>query len=212
MIKILIADDHPLVREGLKKILAEETDIRVVCEAGDSQEIFLKLQKHDLDVVVMDLSMPGKGGLEILKEIKRHFPRLPVLILSMHPEERFALRTIRAGAAGYITKESVPQVLVQAIRQVVQGRKYITPAVAEQLALDINTSTSAAEAPHETLSDREFHILRLIASGKSVREIAEQLFLSESSVRTYRSRILEKMNLQTDIDITQYAIRNQLIE
>lgn len=207
MIRILVADDHPLVREGLKKVLIRQPDMKVVCEAGDSQELLLQLQQHDLDVVIMDLAMPGKSGLEVLKEVKERFPDLPVLILSMYPEERFAVRTIRAGAAGYLTKESAPQELVKAIRHIVQGRKYITPTVAERLASDDATK----KPPHETLSDRELQILCLIASGKTVKEIANELSLSISSIRTYRSRILEKMNMRSDNDLTQYALRNQLI-
>jgi DNA-binding NarL/FixJ family response regulator len=207
MIKILIADDHPLVREGLKKVLIRQPDMKVVCEAGNSQELLLQVQQHDLDVIVMDLAMPGRSGLEVLREVKERFPGIPVLILSMYPEDRFAVRTIRAGAAGYLTKESAPQELVKAIRHVVQGRKYITPTVAERLASD----DPAQKPPHETLSDREMQILCLIASGKTVKEIADELSLSISSIRTYRARILEKMNMRSDNDLTQYALRNQLI-
>jgi two-component system invasion response regulator UvrY len=210
MIKILIADDHPLVREGLKKTLKAETGMSVVCEAGNAHELLLQLQKHEVDVVVMDLSMPGNSGLDVLKEIKERFPKLPVLILSMHPEDRFAVRSIRAGAAGYLTKESAPQELVKAIERVAQGGKYITVTVAERLAFDIGTAPKTAL--HDALSDREFQIFRLIASGKSIKEIAEELFLSESSIRTYRNRILEKMDLHSDVELAQYAVRNRLVE
>src|SRR6266849_5609089 len=167
MIKILIADDHPLVREGLKKILKDESDMEVQFEARNSQEVLEFIEGHDLDAVVMDISMPGKSGLDALKEIRQRFPKLPILFLSMHPEDRFAVRAIRLGAAGYLTKESAPRELVKAIRKVVRGGKYITQTVAEKLALEVE---AAPEKPiHETLSDREFQILCLIASGKSVK-------------------------------------------
>ena len=210
MIKILIADDHPLVREGLKKILKEESDMEVQCEARNTQEILQLLQQHSLDAVVMDISMPGKSGLDILGEIKHRFPRLPVLFLSMHPEDRFAVRAIRLGAAGYLTKESAPRELVRAIRKVVQGGKYITQAVAEKLALEVQ---SPGEKPlHESLSDREFQIMCLIASGRSVKEIASELSLSGHTVNTYRTRVLEKMSMKSNVDLTQYAIRNRLVD
>ncbi len=210
MIKILIADDHPLVREGLKKILKDESDMEVQFEARNSQEVLEFIEGHDLDAVVMDISMPGKSGLDALKEIRQRFPKLPILFLSMHPEDRFAVRAIRLGAAGYLTKESAPRELVKAIRKVVRGGKYITQTVAEKLALEVEAAT---EKPiHETLSDREFQILCLIASGKSVKVIAGELSLSTHTVNTYRARILEKMSMKTNVDLTQYAIRNRLVD
>ncbi len=210
MIRILIADDHPLVREGLKKILKEESDMDVRCEASNSQEVLQHLEQHSLDAVVMDISMPGKSGLDILKDIRQRFPKLPILFLSMHPADRFAVRALRLGAAGYLTKESAPRELVRAIRKVVQGGKYITKKVAEELALDVEAPRE--KPPHETLSDREFEILRLIASGKSVKDISEELSLSRHTVNTYRARVLEKMNMKSNVDLTQYAIRNGLVD
>ena len=210
MIRILIADDHPLVREGLKKTLKEEPDFRVCCEAKDSAGVLSLLKVHVHDVVVMDIAMPGKSGLEALAELKHDYPKLPVLILSMHPEERFAVRAIKSGAAGYMTKEAVPQELVRAIRKVVQGGRYITPSVAEKLAIEVGTS--AAQAPHETLSNREFQLFCLIASGKTIKKIAKEMYLSINTVHTYRRRILEKMGMKTNAEMTQYALRNKLVD
>lgn len=184
--------------------------MEVQCEARNTQEVLQLLQQHLLDAVVMDISMPGKSGLDILGEIKQRFPKLPVLFLSMHPEDRFAVRAIRLGAAGYLTKESAPRELVKAIRKVVQGGKYITQAVAEKLALEVQ---APREKPlHESLSDREFQIMCLIASGRSVKEIASELSLSPHTVNTYRTRVLEKMSMKTNVDLTQYAIRNRLVD
>ena len=184
MIKILIADDHPLIREGLKKTLREEHDVEVVCEARNGREVLDLIDKHDLNVIVMDLSMPGINGLEVLSELKKNKSRLPVLILSMHPEERFAIRAFRAGAAGYLTKESAPQELINAIRKVVTGGKYITPSVAEQLAIELENNTN--KLPHEILSNRELEVLCMIASDISINDIAEKLCLSVNTVHSYR--------------------------
>lgn len=182
----------------------------VQCEAKNSQEVLQLLDQHSLDAVVMDISMPGKSGLEILKDIKQRFPKLPILFLSMHPADRFAVRALRLGAAGYLTKESAPRELVKAIRKVVQGGKYITQKVAEELALEVETPR---EKPlHDTLSDREFEIMCLIASGKTVKDISKELSLSRHTVNTYRTRVLEKMNMKTNVDLTQYAIRNHLVD
>ncbi|MDI6765382.1 MAG: response regulator transcription factor [Bacteroidota bacterium] len=210
MIKILIADDHPLIREGLKKTLKEETDMKVVCEAKNGSEVLDLINKNKVDVIVMDLSMPGLSGLETMKELKKQSSDLPVLILSMHPEERFAIRALKAGASGYLTKDNAPQGLAEAIRKVVRGGRYITPSLAEKLSFEIETNCK--KQPHELLSDREFQIFCLIASGKSIKEISDMLFLSINTVNTYRVRILEKMNMKTNIEITHHAIRHHLID
>jgi len=210
VIRILIADDHPLVREGLKKILKEESDMDVVGEAQNSEELAGLMQRRKFDVVVTDLSMPGRNALELLKDVSKIAPRIPVLILTMHPEERFAVRAIQLGAAGYITKESAPVELVKAIRHVVTGGKYITPSVAERMAREY--APLGTKAPHELLSNREFEILCMIASGKAVKEIADELNISINTVHTYRSRVLEKMNARSNSELTQYAIRNNLVE
>ena len=210
MVNVLIADDHVLIREGLKRILKDAPDLKVVGEAQDAREIFECLKKHDIDMVVLDISLPGKSGLEILKDIKQERPAMHVLILSMHPEDRFAVRALRAGAGGYLTKQSAAQELIAAIRKIVQGRKYVSPTLAEQLAvgLDIDTGKPA----HEGLSDREYQVLCLIAGGRTIKEIATDLFLSISTINTYRTRILEKMGMRTDAELIRYAVHNHLID
>jgi two-component system, NarL family, invasion response regulator UvrY len=210
MIKILIADDHAIVREGLKQILSESPDLVVVAEASTGQEVLEKIGKNDLDLVVLDIAMPGRGGLDILKEIKTQRPRLYVLMLSMYPEEQYAVRVLKSGASGYLTKESAPAELVRAIRQISQGKKYISPSLAEKLAIDLEISPD--RPPHETLSDREYQVMCMIASGKTLREIADGLSLSIKTISTYRSRILEKMNMKTNAELTHYAIKNKLVD
>lgn len=210
MIRILIADDHAIVREGLKQILAETTDMIVVDEASTGQEVLNKLSKTDCDVVLLDISMPGRSGLDILKQLKGERPKLPVLILSMYSEEQYAMRSLRAGASGYMTKESAPDELIQAIRKVSMGRKYISPSVAEKLAF--NLEPGSERPPHEILSDREYQVMCLIASGKAVREIAEDLSLSVKTISTYRARILEKMSMKSNAALTHYAIQNRLVD
>jgi two-component system invasion response regulator UvrY len=209
MINILIADDHELIREGLKKILKKEPDMEVMGEASNAQQVFELVKNRKLSIVLLDISMPGPSGLDVLAELRKEYPKLPVLILSMHPEDRFAVRALKAGAAGYVTKDGAVAELVNAIRKVVAGGKYVSPHLAEKLADDLEKS----ERPlHETLSDREFQVMRMIASGKKTSEIAEELSLSISTVNTYRTRILEKMHMQTNVDLTRYAIENHLIE
>jgi len=210
MIKILIADDHAIVREGLKQILSESPDLVVVAEASTGQEVLEKIGKNDLDLVVLDIAMPGRGGLDILKEIKSQRPRLSVLMLSMYPEEQYAVRVLKSGASGYLTKESAPAELVKAIRQISQGKKYISPSLAEKLAIDLEINPD--RPPHETLSDREYQVMCMIASGKTLREIADGLSLSIKTISTYRSRILEKMNMKTNAELTHYAIKNSLVD
>jgi two-component system invasion response regulator UvrY len=210
MIKILIADDHPIVRRGLKQILAEEPDLAVAGEAQSSQEVLDLVRKRDWNVVVLDITMPGRGGLEILREIKKERPKLPVLILSMHPEDQYGVRALKAGAAGYMTKESAPEKLVQAIRKIMKGGKYVSPTLAEKLVLDLEKDTP--EAPHETLSDREHQVMCMIASGKTVSEIAKDLFLSVKTISTYRSRILKKMKMKNNAELTHYAMKHRLVQ
>jgi DNA-binding NarL/FixJ family response regulator len=210
MLKILIADDHSIVREGLKQVLVETPDMVVADEASSGEEALSKALKNDYDVVVLDISMPGRGGLDILKQIKSHKPKLPVLVLSMYPEEQYALRVLRAGAAGYLTKESAPDELINALKKVSKGMKYISSHFAEEIAFAVEFD---AEKPiQETLSDREFQVLCLIASGKTVKEIGDELSLSIKTISTYRSRILEKMGMKSNAELTHYAIKNKLVE
>jgi two-component system, NarL family, invasion response regulator UvrY len=210
MIRILIADDHPIMRDGLKKILNEEPDMTVVGEASNYHEALTAVKKNVPDIAILDISMPGRNGLDILKELRSLYPRLKVLILSMHPEDRFALRAIKAGAAGYVTKENATEQLVNAIRKVHEGKKYISPELAMQLA-DIY-GNGMDKLPHELLSDREYEVLVQIAEGKKVKDIAVKLALSPATVATYRARILEKMQLRSNVEITSYVYRNHLID
>lgn len=212
MINIFVADDHPLVREGLKKVVGQSTiDLTVIGEASDANELMGKLRDCEPDIVILDIAMPGKSGLEVLKEIKDFYPDLPVLMLSMHPEERFAVRSLKAGASGYLTKSSISEQLVNAIRKIVERKKkYITPNLAEQLANRIDLNNDGP--PHECLSDREYQILCMIASGKNVNEIAGELSLSIQTVHTYRSRIKDKISLESNVEITRYALENNLID
>ncbi len=210
MINVLIADDHALIREGLKKILNGEPDMTLVGEANNVVELFKQLGRLDVNIVLLDISMPGESGLDAIKELRQKHPHIPVLILSIHPEQRFAVRALRAGASGYIMKQSAVEELVQAIRKVVSGGKYVSASLAEQLATELDNQSG--KALHETLSDREFQVLRLIAAGKKSSEIAAELSVTLSTVNTYRSRILEKMNMQSNVDLTRYAIENGLIE
>jgi len=210
MIKILIADDHPVVRKGLKEIIEETPDMVVGGEASNGQEALEKVRKCDFDIVVLDISMPGISGLDILKQLKSEKPELSILVLSMHPEEQYAVRVLRAGASGYLTKERAPDELIAAIRKASKGGKYISSALAEKLAFDLEID---AERPlHETLSDREYEVMCMIASGKTLKEIAEELFLSVKTISTYRSRILEKMRMNSNAKLTHYAIKNGLVE
>lgn len=210
MIKLLIGDDHTVVRRGLKQIIEEQPDMKVEGEAGSAAEVLDLVRKQGFDLLVLDITMPGKSGLDVLKEIKQEKPKLPVLILSMHPEDQYAVRVLKAGAAGYLTKESAPEQLVEAVRKIVSGGRYISPSLAEKLALELQIPSD--KAPHELLSDREYEVLCLIASGKTVMEIAKQLALSVKTISTYRSRILEKMNMKTNAELTHYAIQSHLVD
>ena len=211
MIKVLIADDHAVVREGLKQILMDDTDFNVAGEASNGLEVMELVRKDSWDVLLLDITMPNMSGLEVLQQVKAEKPELPVLILSMHPEDQYAVRVLRAGAAGYITKGSAPDHLVGAVRKVARGGKYISARVAEDLATRV-TSGDASRPQHEALSDREFQVMRGIAMGKSLTDIADELSLSAKTVSTYRSRILDKMNMKSNAEITRYAVEYQLVE
>lgn len=208
-IRILIADDHPIVREGYKKILMSQPDMDVTGEAGNGQEVLDLIQKKDFDLILLDISMPGRSGLEILKELKGQKPHLPVMILSIYPEEQYAVRAFRDGASGYLTKASTPKELISAIRKVSQGGRYVTEALAEKLTYFLHGDVD--KAPHEKLSDREYQVMLLIASGKTVTQAAEELCLSVKTISTYRRHILEKMQFTTNAEITMYAIQNKLL-
>ncbi len=208
-IRILIADDHPIVREGYKKILMSQPDMDVTGEAGNGQEVLDLIQKKEFDLILLDISMPGRSGLEILKELKGQKPHLPVMILSIYPEEQYAVRAFRDGASGYLTKASTPKELISAIRKVSQGGRYVTEALAEKLTYFLHGDVE--KAPHEKLSDREYQVMLLIASGKTVTQIADELCLSVKTISTYRRHILEKMQFSTNAEITMYAIQNKLL-
>ncbi len=209
MLRVLIADDHTVVRRGLKQILLEGFPLAEVEEVADAEELVKKIIQSTWDLVISDLSMPGRSGLEALQQIKQIQPKLPVLILSIHPEEQYAIRVLRAGAAGYLSKDMAPDELVIAVQKVLMGKKYITDTIAEKLASVLDQD--ASKAPHEILSDREFSVLKLLASGKSVSEIADSMFLSVTTVSTYRTRIMSKMNMKNNADLTLYAIENKLL-
>ncbi len=209
MINVLFVEDHAIVREGLKQILADTTDIVVADEAGDGEEALAKVLKGNFDIAVLDISMPGRSGLEILKELKTIRPALPVLILSMYPEELYAVRAFKSGASGYLSKESAPTELITAIRKVSSGGKYVSPSLAESLALNLSDDNS--KPLHDKLSSREYQILCMIASGKTGKEIASELNLSAKTVSTYRARVLEKMGLHSNAELTHYALQNGLV-
>lgn len=208
--KILIADDHSVVRKGLSQIIKEMPEVAEVEEAKNGEEVLQKIKITEFDLIILDISMPGKSGLEILQELKILHPDLHVLILSIYPEDLFAIRVLKAGAAGYLNKNTAPDELAIAIRKVASGGKYISRTLAEKLAFTFGNDKN--KLPHEKLSDREFQVMRLIASGKTLSQIAEELFLSSKTISTYRARILEKMNLESSSSITNYAIKNNLID
>jgi len=208
--RVLIADDHAIVRRGLKETINESFPQTTFGEAQTAQEAIESVRRQDWDVVILDISMPGKSGLDILDDLKRLRPKLPVLFLSMHPEEQYAKRALKAGAAGYLTKESVPEELKMAVKRVLGGGRYVSATLAEKLAWDLRRGTDAPV--HELLSDREFQVLRMIASGKTVKEIAGEISLSVKTVSTYRSRILEKTGLRTTAELIRYALQSQLVD
>lgn len=210
MTRIVIADDHAIVRQGLRQILSAEADFEVVGEAANCGEVMQVLRHQPCDLVMLDVAMPGKNGIETLKQIRRELPRLPVLILSMYPEDQYAVRALKAGANGYLTKMAAAEQLVDALRQIVRGRKYITPELAATLAESIGDESELP--PHEMLSDREFQTLRLIAAGRTLSQIGEELALSPKTVSVYRARLLAKLKLATNADVTRYAISNGLVD
>ncbi|HHO76698.1 MAG TPA: response regulator transcription factor [Deltaproteobacteria bacterium] len=210
MIRVLIADDHPIVREGLKQILSETDDIIVVDEAANGQEVLKYAWEKNYDVVLLDISMPGRDGLEVLRELKHTKPKLPVMILSMYPEEHYAIRVLRGGAAGYLTKSSAPDELISAIRKVASGRKYISSTLAERLTYELDRDSD--RPVHEALSDREYQVMHMISSGKTIKEIADDLCLSVKTVSTYRSRIMQKMNMKNNAELVLYAVQNKLVD
>jgi len=210
VISILIADDHAILRRGLKEILADELEGAILDEAGNAQEVLAQIQSRAWDLVILDITMPGRSGLDLLRDLQQLQPKLPVLVLSMHPENQYAKRVLRAGAAGYMNKETAPKELVKAVRKVLAGGRYVSAALAEKLAADL--SADAARLPHERLSDREFEVLRMIASGKTASQIAEELHLSVTTVSTYRARILEKMGMTNNAEMMRYAMDNRLVD
>ena len=210
MYRVLVADDHGVVRRGISQILEETSEFRVTTEATNAEELLELVGKGKWDALILDLNMPGRGGLDVLKDIHRRLPRLPILVLSMHDEKQFAPRVIKAGASGYMNKESAPNELLKALRKIITGGKYISEAVAETLASDLQHSQPGP--PHVSLSDREFEVFQLIASGKSVSQIAVQISLSVKTVSTYRQRLMEKMGMKTNAELTRYAIKNNLVE
>jgi DNA-binding NarL/FixJ family response regulator len=212
MINILLADDHPYLRRGLIQILIDEFPGAVIGEASNVPELLEQAQKQRWDVVVLDLTMPGRGGLEGLHELKRLCPSLPVLVLSMHPEDQFAVRVLRAGGAGYLTKESAPQELVHAIKTIWKRGKYITPNTAELLAAQLHQHGDSEQPLHNSLSDREHQVFSLIAAGRTITDISDQLSLSVKTISTYRSRILTKLNLKTNADLARYAVQHRIVE
>jgi len=208
-LRVLIADDHPVVRQGLKQMLADEADMRVAGEAANTTELLECARKEPWDIVLLDITMPGRSGLEALKELRRDHPKLPVLVLSVHPEDQFGLRVLKSGAAGYLTKDSAPEELVKAIRKVCGGGKYISPSLAERLASHV--AADFDRPLHELLSDREDQVMRLIVSGKTVSEIARELSLSVKTISTHRTRLLQKLHLKTNAELTRYAIQHGLL-
>jgi two-component system, NarL family, invasion response regulator UvrY len=208
MIKILIADDHAIVRAGLKQIIEGIPDMILADEAANGWELLEKVRRSDFDVIVLDISMPGGGGMEVLRQLRIEKPKLPVLALSIHPEEQYGKRMLKAGAAGYLTKESAPDELVNAIRKVYSGGRYVSPQLAEKLAADLASRSDAP--PHEELSDREYQVMIMIGNGKMITEIASDLNLSVKTVSTYRTRILEKMRMKNNAELTHYVIIHQL--
>jgi len=209
-IHVLIADDHAIVRQGLKQILSETDDLVVTGEADDGAEALQLARQQPWDVFLLDVSMPNRNGIDTLKQLKKEFPRLPVLILSMHPEEQYAVRALKAGAAGYLTKQSAPEQLVTAIRQVAGGKKYVSAIVAQQLVEAL--SDDSDKLPHERITDREYQVLVMIASGIPLTQIAESLNLGVATVSTYRARLLEKMGLRSTAELIRYGLENGLVE
>ncbi len=209
MLKLLIADDFPLFRRGVKELLTDGLGAITVGECGNAHDLLELVRHKKWDGVILDITMPGSTGTETLKQLKAEYPKLPVLVLSMHPEDQYAVRMFKAGADGYLTKASAPEELVKAMKKVLSGGQYVSPSLAEMLAVKLKASTGGI--PHERLSDREYEVMCLIASGKSVSEIAETMHLGVTTISTYRARILEKMNLKNNADLTRYALKRGLV-
>jgi two-component system, NarL family, invasion response regulator UvrY len=209
MMRVLIVDDHAIVRRGLRELLSDEFHGAAFVEASDARQAMEQLRKKQWDVMLLDIMLPGKSGLDLLKELRAEWPKLPVLVLSGYPEDQFAVRVLKAGAGGYMTKESAPEELAKAIRKVLAGGRYVSPALAEKLALGVKKDPT--RLPHETLSDREYEVMSRIASGKTVTEIGEELSLSGKTISTYRTRILEKLSVKNSAEIVLYAVRNGLV-
>jgi len=207
--RILIADDHPIFRAGLKEVLSKVKDVELIGEADNGQTVLLLTRKQRWDLVLLDVTMPGKDGLEVLQELRRERPKLPVLVLSAHSEDQLALRLLKSGAAGYLTKDKAPDFLLIAIRKVLRGEKYISESLAEKVTLDV-ISGETGSMPR--LSNREYQVMRRIAAGKALKEIAQELFLSVRTVSTYRARVLEKLNLKTNTELIRYALQNKLVD
>lgn len=209
MIKLLIADDHAMIRKGIIQTVADEPDMSVIGEARDAQQLLELARTTDWDVAILDIDMPGRNGLEALKEVKKEYPTRPVLMLSMHPEEHFAVRAFKAGAAGYLTKESPPEELVAAVRKILAGGRYVSPSFTEIIVREL---AFGSDRPlYELLSDREYEVFRLLAAGQTVSEAAGQLALSVKTVSTYRTRVLEKLNLKNNAELMRYAVEHQLV-
>ena len=208
MIRVLIVDDHAIVRRGLRALLSDAFPGAAFGEASDARQALEQLRKNEWDVALLDITLPGKSGLDLLKELKAEWPRLPVLVLSAHPEDQFAVRVLKAGAGGYMSKASAPEELAKAVRKILAEGRYVSPALAEKLALGLKKDLT--RTPHETLSDREYDVMSRIASGRTVTEIAEELSLSAKTISTYRARVLEKLGVRNSVEIVQYAIRNGL--
>jgi DNA-binding NarL/FixJ family response regulator len=210
MIKIVIADDHAIVRKGLKQILSETSDMFVAAEASSGEEALKRISERNYDMVLLDISLTGKSGLDILRQIKREKPKLPVVMLSVHTEEQYAIRAFKAGASGYLTKESAPEELIAALRKISRGGKYVTSSLAEKMAFAIS-AIKREKLPYERLSNREYEVMCMIALGKTINQIAKKLSLSGSAVSTYRARILEKMKMSSTSDIIRYVVRHGLL-
>ncbi len=208
MKRVLIADDHPVVRRGVRNILTDEIEGITCGEAKSGAEVLEEVDVREWDLVILDLTLPGQSGMDVLKQIKKAHPKLPVLVLSFHPEEQYGKRALIAGASGYVNKESAPNELVGAVRQVLAGRMYVSPALAESLAAQVTPASN--RPPHESLSDREFEILRLLGSGKTISQISAELHLNVTTVSTYRARILTKMNMKNTAEVIHYALKNGL--
>jgi two-component system, NarL family, invasion response regulator UvrY len=209
-VRLLIADDHAVVRQGIRQILTDAPEVQVVAEAATGMEALELMRDADIDLVILDLSMPGLSGLDIVRQMKQDRPLVRILVLSVHPEEQYAVRVMKAGASGYLTKDSAPEELISAVRHIAAGHKYVTATLAERLALELDNASD--KLPHQSLSDREYEVMLLVAEGLKVQEIADRLSLSVKTVSTYRTRLLQKMRMRNNADVVRYAVREGLVE